>query len=158
MKKVLAVMLSMALMAFTFGCKQAESPKPAEAPKSAEAPKPAEAPKSVEAPAPVAGGSVIGVTVTQIVDVANGWSVKKQILGQDVYNDKNEKVGKVYDIIIAPDKAVSYGIISAGGFLGIDKRDVAIPANQFKMQDGKLILPGATKDALKAMPPFQYAK
>jgi sporulation protein YlmC with PRC-barrel domain len=116
--------------------------------------KPAEA----ETPAPVAGGSVIGVTVSEIVVLANGWSAKKQILGHVVFNDKNEKVGKVYDIIIAPDKAVSYGIIAAGGFLGVAKHDVAIPASQFKMQDGKIVLPGATKDAIKAMPAFQYAK
>jgi hypothetical protein len=70
----------------------------------------------------------------------------------------NEKVGQVYDIIIAPDRAVSYAIIAAGGFLGIDKHDVAIPANQFKMQDGKIVLPGATKNAIKAMPEFKYAK
>jgi hypothetical protein len=61
-------------------------------------------------------------------------------------------------IIIAPDKAVSYGIIAAGGFLGIGKHDVAIPVNQFRMQDGKIILPGVTKDAIKAMPQFKYAK
>jgi sporulation protein YlmC with PRC-barrel domain len=134
MKKILAVMLAMAVMAFTYGL------------------------KSAAAEAPVAGGVVLGVTVSEIVAVTNGWSAKKQILGHDVYNDKNEKVGKVYDIIIAPDKAVSYGIIAAGGFLGIGKYDVAIPANQFKMQNGKIILPGATKDALKAMPVFQYVK
>jgi sporulation protein YlmC with PRC-barrel domain len=106
----------------------------------------------------VAGGTAVGVTVSEVVNVANGWSVKKQIMGHDVYNDMNEKVGQVYDIIIAPDRAVSYAIIAAGGFLGIDKHDVAIPANQFKMQDGKIVLPGATKDAIKAMPEFQYAK
>ncbi len=136
MKKILIVMLAMAVMVFTFGVKQAQA----------------------EEPAPVAGGEVIGVAVSEIVAVANGWSAKKQILGHYVYNDKNEKVGKVYDIIIAPDKAVSYAIIAAGGFLGIVKHDVAIPANQFKMQDGKIVLPGATKDAIKAMPEFQYAK
>ena len=140
MKKVLAVMITMVLLAFTFGCKQAEPPKRA------------------ESQTPVAGGSIIGVTVSEIVAVTNGWSAKKQILGHDVYNDKNEKVGTVYDIIIAPDKAVSYGIIAAGGYLGIDKHDVAIPANHFKMQDGKIVLPGATKDVIKAMPAFQYAK
>jgi hypothetical protein len=35
---------------------------------------------------------------------------------------------------------------------------VAIPAYQVKMQDGKIVLPGATKDAIKAMPAFQYSK
>jgi hypothetical protein len=53
---------------------------------------------------------------------------------------------------------VSYAIIGVGGFLGIDRHDVAIPAGQLKIQGGKLMLPGATKDALKALPKFEYAK
>ena len=48
--------------------------------------------------------------------VTKGWSATKQIIGKDVYNDKNEKVGVVEDLIIASDKAVSYAIIGAGGF------------------------------------------
>ncbi len=138
MKKVLAVMFAMAVMSFTYGLKFAEA-------------------QQSEA-VPVAGGTVIGVAAAELVDVVNGWSAKKQILGHDVYNEKKEKVGSVYDIIIAPDKAVSYGIIAAGGFLGMGKHDVAIPVNQFKMEGGKIILAGATKDAIKAMPAFHYAK
>jgi hypothetical protein len=38
------------------------------------------------------------------------------------------------------------------------KHDVAIRMNQFKMVGGKMTLPGATKDAVKAMPAFEYAK
>jgi hypothetical protein len=74
------------------------------------------------------------------------------------FNDKSERIGTVDDIVIAPDKAVSYAIIGAGGFLGVAKHDVAIPVNQFKLVDGKFVLAGATKDALKAMPPFEYAR
>jgi sporulation protein YlmC with PRC-barrel domain len=110
--------------------------------------------------APVAGITtrVIGVTADELVMVAKGWSAKNQIMGKDVYNDKNEKVGVVSDLIITPDKAVSYAIVGTGGFLGMDKHDVAIPVNHFKMVEGKVTLPGATKDAVKAMPEFQYAK
>ncbi|MBF0551775.1 MAG: PRC-barrel domain-containing protein [Deltaproteobacteria bacterium] len=107
--------------------------------------------------APVAGTS-IGVTSEELVTVAKGWSANKQIMGKDVYNDTNEKVGVVSDLIIAPDKAVSYAIVGAGGFLGMGKNDVAIRINQFKIVDGKIILPGATKEVIKAMPAFQYAK
>src|SRR5262249_22311698 len=88
----------------------------------------------------------------------SGWSAKRQIMGQSVYNDKKERVGQVEDIIIAPDKAVSYAIVGAGGFLGLGKHDVAIPVNQFKVKDGKLVLAGATKETLKAMPELQSAR
>ena len=110
------------------------------------------------ASAGVAGSVTIGVAVEEMKAVALGWSAKKQILDKDVYNDSNEKVGEVEDLIVAPDKAVSYAIIGVGGFLGIDRHDVAIPAGQLKIEGGKLMLPGATKDALKALPKFEYAE
>ncbi len=149
-EKWMTVVMCIALIAFTVGCAQ-------EAPKQ-EAPKPAPAAAPVPAQPPVAGGSVLGVSVTELTMVVSGWSVTKQILGKDVRNDKGEKIGKVDDLIVSQDKAISYAIIGAGGFLGIDKHDVAIPVNQFKMVEGKITLPGATKDAIKAMPKFQYAQ
>jgi sporulation protein YlmC with PRC-barrel domain len=107
--------------------------------------------------AQVAGSTLIGVSVAEMRDVSMGWSTKRTILGQPVFNEKDERVGSIDDIIIAPDKAVSYAIINAGGFIGLTKHDVAIPVSQLKLVDKKLVLAGATKEALKASPPFQYA-
>jgi sporulation protein YlmC with PRC-barrel domain len=106
----------------------------------------------------VAGSTTIGVTVEEQKVLALGWSAKKHVLGKDVYNSSDEKIGVVEDLIIAPDKAVSYAIVGTGGFLGIDRHDVAIPAGQLKLQGDKLMLPGATKEGLKALPKFEYAK
>ena len=108
-------------------------------------------------PAQVAGSTLIGVASAEMREVTYGWSAKRQVLGEPVYNDKNQVIGKVDDVIIAPDKAVSYAIIGAGGFLGVDRHDVAIPVSQIKLQDGKLVLPGASKQALEAQPNFEYA-
>jgi sporulation protein YlmC with PRC-barrel domain len=106
----------------------------------------------------VVGSTQLGVAVADRRDVTTGWSAKRQILGKTVFNDSGAGIGKVDDIIVAPDKAVSYAIIGAGGFLGVGRHDVAIPVSQIKQQsDEKFILAGATKDALKAMPPFEYA-
>jgi len=88
--------------------------------------------------AQVAGSTLLGVTVAELQEVVKGWSVKRTILGQPVYNDNNERVGSVDDIIITPDKAVSYAIINAGGFLALAKHDVAIPVSQFKLVDKKV--------------------
>ncbi|PWU22044.1 MAG: photosystem reaction center subunit H, partial [Candidatus Rokuibacteriota bacterium] len=41
---------------------------------------------------------------------------------------------------------------------GVGKHDVAIPVGQFKEDKGKIVLAGATKDVLKAMPKFEFAK
>lgn len=108
--------------------------------------------------AQVAGSTLVGVSVAEMRDVTSGWSAKHKILGQPVFNDKDERVGSIDDIIVAPDKAVSYAIINAGGFTGLTKHDVAIPVSQLKLVDNKLVLAGATKEALKASPPFEYAR
>ena len=67
-------------------------------------------------------------------------------------------MGDVDDLIIAPDSSISYAIIGVGGGLGLGERQVAIPVSRLKHSEGRLVLPDATKDALQAMPSFQYAQ
>jgi sporulation protein YlmC with PRC-barrel domain len=107
--------------------------------------------------AQVAGSTTIGVSVVEATRLTMGWSVKKGILGKVVYNDAGDKVGKVEDLIISPDRTVSYLIIGAGGFIGIGQHDVAIPVTQIKDTGGRLVIPGATKAIVAAMPRFEYA-
>jgi sporulation protein YlmC with PRC-barrel domain len=111
----------------------------------------------IPAQAQVAGSMTLGVSVAEMTRIASGWSVKKSIIGKTIYNESGQKIGKVEDLIIAPDKTVSYLIIGAGGFIGIGRHDVAIPMSQIREQDGRIVLPGATRDAVKALPPFSYA-
>lgn len=186
MRKLLLIAIGMIILIAPLGyaaeeAPPAPAPTPQETPAAAPPPAPQQAPAAVPAPAPqetpaapppppqpasappvppVAGSETIaiGVTVTELTNVVNGWSVKKKVLGQQVFNDDKQKVGKVDDIIVGPDRSVTYAIIGAGGFLGIDRHDVAIPIKQFKVENGKFVLPGATKEALKKMPPFKYAK
>ncbi len=99
-------------------------------------------------------------TATTVIDstkTAMGWSAKKTLMGKTVYNDADQKVGKVEDLIISPDKNVSYVIVGAGGFIGINRHDVAIPVSQIQDHGGRLVLAGATKESIKAMPDFVYA-
>ena len=110
------------------------------------------------ATAQVAGSTTtFGVTVTEASEVARGWSVKKGILGKTVYDDAGQKIGSVQDLIITPENHVSYVIIGAGGFIGMGRHDVAIPIAQIHDKGGKIVMPGATKEIVKAMPPFEYA-
>ena len=108
--------------------------------------------------AQVAGSTLLAVSVTEAREVADGWSAKRQILGHAVFNDSDEKIGVVDDIIIAPDKQVTYAIIGAGGFLGVARHNVAIRVSQLKVDGDKLVLPGATKEALKEAPEFEYSR
>ncbi len=83
-----------------------------------------------------------------------GWRVKITILGKTVYNDQGQKVGTVEDLIISPDRNVSYAIVGAGGFILLGRHDVAIPVWQTQNENGKLVLRGATKDVVKSRPSF----
>jgi sporulation protein YlmC with PRC-barrel domain len=145
MKRMIAV-LTMSVLPLWVGVASAQAP----------------AQSTAQAPAaPVAGRAPLGVTVIQMEAIVVGWSAKRDLFGKTVVNDKNEKIGKVDDLIISPSKdsntpAASFAIIGVGGFLGIGKRDVAVPMEQLKLQNRQLTLPGATKDALKALPPFVY--
>ena len=103
-------------------------------------------------------GSTVSVSKTEMRQIATGWSAKKQILGKGVYNDAGDKVGEINDLIVTPDKALSYAIVGVGGFLGVGEHEIAVPVGQLKQQEGKIVLYGATKDALKAAPKFEYAK
>lgn len=109
------------------------------------------------AQAQVAGSTTVGITVTEATQVAMGWSVKKTLLGKNVYNDAGDKVGKVTDLIIDPARNVSFVIVGAGGFIGIGRHDVAIPVQQIQDNGGKLLLSGASKASIQAMPTFNYA-
>src|SRR5215510_4764031 len=112
---------------------------------------------AADSAAQTAGSSVVSVTKSELRQVASGWSAKKQILGKDVYNDTGEKIREINDLIVAPNKSLSYAIVGVGGFLGMGEHEIAVPVSKFKQQMGKIVLHGATKDALKAAPKFEYA-
>ena len=46
------------------------------------------------------------------------------------------RVGFVDDLIVGGDRAVTYAIVNAGGFVGLAKHDVAVPVSRFKLMDG----------------------
>lgn len=112
----------------------------------------------LNAHAQVAGAQPLGVSVQESAAIVTGWSVRKSIMDKPVFNEKGERVGVIHDIIVAPDRSVSFAIIAANQFLGVSHHDVAIPVEQLDFNNGKLVLAGATKDAIKALPEFQYAK
>jgi PRC-barrel domain len=106
----------------------------------------------------VAQTAGVSVSTVELREVATGWSAKKQILGENVHNDAGDKVGEINDLIVMPNKALSYAIVGVGGFLGVREHEIAVPVGKMKLEKGKIILPGATKEALKEAPKFEYAK
>ena len=108
----------------------------------------------VVAHAQVAGSTVLGVATAELRQVALGWSARRQVLGRKVFNEKSDELGTVDDIIVTPDKNVSYIILNAGNL--VLRHDVALPVSRFTVVADKLTLSGATRDGLSKSPPFEY--
>jgi hypothetical protein len=98
----------------------------------------------------------LNISQDQMRLAESGWSVKKNIMGKAVYNDNNDKIGEVDDLIFSRNNSATFAVIGVGGFLGVGKHDVAVPVSQLKHENDKLVLTGATKETLKSMPEFQY--
>jgi sporulation protein YlmC with PRC-barrel domain len=105
-----------------------------------------------------------------------------KLVGVDVYNNGNEKIGEIKDILLERAGRADKAILSVGGFLGLGQHYVAVPYDQVKWVDepartasgststttgssatssGRKWYPdhavyNATKDQLKAMPEFNY--
>lgn len=88
--------------------------------------------------------------------VAVGYRASK-VLGSPVLNEANETVGTIDDLIITPNDNVPYAVLSVGGFLGVGTKYVVVKASALEVNNKKMLLRGASKDSLKALPAFKYA-
>jgi sporulation protein YlmC with PRC-barrel domain len=80
---------------------------------------------------------------------------------QNVYDSSNNKIGEIEDVLVNKSGQVTAVIISVGGFLGMDTKDVAAPfqAIHTTMKDNKWwLVMNTTKDALKTAPGYKYDK
>jgi sporulation protein YlmC with PRC-barrel domain len=128
---------------------------------------PAPGPAAPAATVPAATASSVPSGVPTNPDLAVA-TVKLQagsrisrLIGSVVYNDQNEKVGSIDDLITIDGNRIVMAVISVGGFLGMGNKLVAVPYEQLHIEmnkdDVKVAMPGANKDALSAMPTFTYS-
>ena len=93
-------------------------------------------------------------------DLGGGYRASK-VIGSTVVNEQNETVGKVDDLIISgAGKQEPVAVLSVGGFLGVGSKLVAIRYDELKANPEKsdFVLAGATKESLKSLPDFNYAR
>jgi hypothetical protein len=98
----------------------------------------------------------LSVSAEEIKTPAKRRSAKKYFLDKPVYNEKDERIGEIDDIIISVDDSSASAILNVGGFLGIGEHRVAIPFDRFTVGHGRIVLPGATKETLNEIPPFDH--
>src|ERR1700679_3990008 len=83
----------------------------------------------------------------------NGGMRTSKIVGASVYNDQNEKIGSVDDLVIGRDHSL-HGGVSVWGFLGMNAKLVAVPFDKLQFgntkgsSDNRVVLPGTTKQEL----------
>ena len=62
------------------------------------------------------------------------WRASK-LMGLDVYNEANEKLGDVNELILDKDGKVSAVVIGVGGFLGMGEHDIAVSMDKLKFKE-----------------------
>ena len=106
----------------------------------------------------VGAGMIIAVSGTAIVADAkdkSGALKASELIGMKVQGSDGKNLGKIRDLVIAPDGAVRYAVLDFGGFLGIGDKYFAVPWDALqRTQNGKTIALDTTKRDLKKAPGF----
>ena len=95
------------------------------------------------------------------ITVQNTDMLSSNVVGLDIYNGQNNKIGKIQDIAFDASKQLTGYILSVGGFLGMGTHYVAVNPDavmisydaQNKVWKATM---NATKDQLKSAPEFKY--
>lgn len=109
------------------------------------------------------------------VPASGQWRASK-LIGVDVYNEQNEKLGEINELIVNRSGQIAGAVIGVGGFLGMGEHDVMVSMDKLKFsnESGKTTtgteksdrndkqwypdraVLSANKDQLKQMPQFKY--
>ena len=87
---------------------------------------------------PSAGEAATTVTATTTTVTATKWITQEapdqwrasKMVGLNIYNKDNEKIGDVAELIVDRSGKLEAVVVGVGGFLGLGEHDVAIPYSQ----------------------------
>lgn len=80
-------------------------------------------------PAPAASASIDQTNLK-----GSNWRASK-LVGLAVYNDSNEKLGDISEILVDKTGKINAVIIGVGGFLGVGQHDIAVTFDNLKWVD-----------------------
>jgi hypothetical protein len=89
--------------------------------------------------------------------------IASKLVDESVYSPSDEKIGKIEYLIMNKNGKIEAVVIGVGGFLGIDKKDVALTFDSLSVayeseNSVRKIMANVTKDSLKAAPSYAYLK
>jgi sporulation protein YlmC with PRC-barrel domain len=99
---------------------------------------------------PAASSTATTSTTASASSLQGNWRASK-LAGLNVYNDKNESVGSINDLLTDKSGNVKAVVIGVGGFLGVGEHLVAVPFDKVKFvtepvaYSGAAGAPGAVK-------------
>jgi sporulation protein YlmC with PRC-barrel domain len=70
------------------------------------------------------------------------WRASK-LVGLNVYNDKNESLGSINDLLTDKSGNIKAVVIGVGGFLGVGEHLVAVPLDKIKFVNEPVVYAGA---------------
>jgi sporulation protein YlmC with PRC-barrel domain len=79
------------------------------------------------------------------------WRASK-VVGVNVYNDNNESVGSINDLLMDKSGSIKAVVIGVGGFLGVGEHLVAVPFDKIKFSDQPVAYTGTASNAGGAKP------
>src|SRR5262245_12390092 len=94
---------------------------------------PASSPPSAQPSTPPATSSSSSATVAPKAQ-GDMWRASK-LIGLNVYNDQNEKLGDISEILLDKSGKVDGVVIGVGGFLGMGKHDILVKMDKLKFVD-----------------------
>jgi hypothetical protein len=106
---------------------------------------------------PPAPAQEVALVASDAKEVAKGYRAEALKL-RSVLNDKGDIIGHIEDFIFGRDHGPIYAVLNVGDFDGLNGELVAVPFESLKLDDssGKIVLPGASREALRRLPVFLY--
>ena len=158
-----AIAMPAALALGTSAFAQETTPPPAAEPPAAErmetTPAPSVTPApGAETPAPGAAAETTAGTFAT-AQSADEWR-SSRLVGMAVYNEANERVGDISELILDANGQIEHAVIGVGGFLGIGEKLVAVSFSDLNItreEDGSArVTMNTTKEALQNAPDYKY--
>ncbi|MHC2332582.1 PRC-barrel domain-containing protein [Bradyrhizobium sp. USDA 4454] len=82
-------------------------------------------------------------SATSPTEFKGNWRASK-VVGLSVYNDSNESVGSINDLLMDKGGAIKAVVIGVGGFLGVGEHLVAVPIDKVKFVNEPIAYTGAS--------------
>jgi sporulation protein YlmC with PRC-barrel domain len=87
--------------------------------------------------------------------------MSSKLVGMNVYNNQNETLGEIQDLVIDNGKTITGLIVGVGGFIGMGESYVVLDPSTVvlsKKDDTWKAFVDTTKDNLKSAPKYNYSK